>query len=68
MVGEPLMVCTLSASNTFASDSAEVEVDVGSETSMSMSPYDVFSGASIGVAIRVYRLESICTYLSRSIT
>lgn len=52
MVGDPEMENTLSAASTFASDSAEVVVDFGSETRMSMSPYECF-GASIGVAIWV---------------
>ena len=53
MVGDPEIENILSAPSTFAIDSAEMDVDFGKETRMSMSPYDVFSGASIGVAMLV---------------
>ena len=49
VVGEPETVLILSAPSVFARDSAELEVDFGIETMMSISPYDAFSGASIGV-------------------
>lgn len=48
VVGDPETEIILSAPSTFVRDSAEV--DFGSETRMSMSPYDALLGASIGVA------------------
>ena len=55
MSGDPELINTLSAPSTLARFSVEVDVemDLGCETRISMSPYEVFFGASIGVAICV---------------
>lgn len=56
MSGDPAeLTKILSAPSTLARPSAEadVDVDLGCETRISMSPYEVFSGASIGVAVWV---------------
>ena len=60
MIGDPETVVTLLAPSIFARDSAEVDVDFGSETRMSISPYDALLGASIGTAIWVYKFERSC--------
>lgn len=60
MVGDPKTAFTLLAPSSFAQDSAEVDVDFGSETRMSMSPYDALLGAPIGTAIWVYKPERSC--------
>lgn len=60
MVGDPETVFILLAPSSFARDSAEVDVDFGSDTRMSMSPYDTLLGASIGTAIWVYKPERTC--------
>ena len=60
MVGDPETVVILSAPRIFARDAAEVDVNFGSETRMSMSPYETLLGASVGVAMWVKIFERSC--------
>ena len=53
VVGDPETVVVLSAPSSLTIDLLEVDMDLGSETTILMSPYLAFFDASIGIAVRV---------------